>query len=1430
MFVLAVAFGIYAFHERTRAEEEAKRADALRLAAQAREIYSANQFERSVLLALESLNREPSLEGYQALRRGLALLPRHIQRLSHESPVNSVAFSPDGKYLATAGDDGIAQVWEITSGKEVARMRHEVWVRSVAFSSPNGKYLATASDDNTARVWDWASDRTDKEVARMNHDNWVRSVAFSPDGEYLATASDDNTARVWDWADSKRPRPVASMSHEGYVTAVAFSPDGKYLATASRDKTACVWDWSSDGTDKQVARMNHDNWVRSVAFSPDGEYLATASSDDTARVWDWADSKRLVASMSHEGYVTAVAFSPDGKYLATASLDNTARLWDRASSEKLVASMSHEGYVTAVAFSPDGKYLATGSQDKTARVCEPTAPEVVRMYHEDYVAAVAFSPDGKYLATASEDSSARVWEAASGEEVALMSHEDWVRSVAFSPDGKYLATASEDNSARVWEIVISKAAAPGSKTSIQAERLPSAVGKQVSRMSHEGYVTAVAFSPDGKHVATGSEDDTAVVWEIAIGKEVAPSPKGSIWTEGLPGAPRSEQVTRMNHDDDVTSVAFSPDGKYLATGCNDNSARVWEATTGTQVAQVSHGDWVRSVAFSPDGKYLATASDDNSARVWEAISGREVTRMNHEDCVTAVAFSPDGEYLATGTEDNTARVWQRIGGEEVARISYKEVALMSHEDWVRSVAFSPDGRYLATASDDGTAEVWFLESENLISEAYSRLSRNLTYQEWQRHLPDNPYRKTCPNLPIHPSLVEAGTDLAKQGEVEKAIAIFRRASELDPSLVLNPKAEAGKHAAKGLVEKGVDSARKGDREGAIAQFQRALELDPSLALDPNEEARRYEAAGLVTKGEDLAREGDVEGAIARFQRARLLDPSLELDPQAEARWRAAMGWVYEGQQHAALGKVDEAAVVYAKTASVLEEGLRRSPDDERLLALLGVVYHEYLFKYQDSYEQFRKVLELKPDNIDYRANFAEANLATERFKEAYNLARELLTESAASQELTAPQKLAMRFVMVSSRVLQGRTEDAEKELEEFVNRYNSVVDEYEPGWSYKGTKNFIAERAMDDEGQKRTLLTLIEILETPPPNMTLEAAQERFGVGVRRADMPEPSDMTILGVGSPLAEQAFVPGGGTEWYRFTVTDTDTYQIDATAGFGDPEISLYGPDDVSELVGSNDDWGDGLDSRLWTRLRPGEYYLGVREFDDARGRFNVEVHRAEIPEPGDMTILEVGSRLPGQAFAPSGEIKWYRFRVSDAGTYQIDVTSRFEDPAIRLYGPNDVTELVGMDDDGGGGFNSRLRARLLPGEYYLGVVELEGEDGSFDVQVRRTGTPKPSDMMILEVGSPLAGEAFAPDGGTRWYRFTVTDSGTYQIDVISESGDPMIDLYGPDDVSELVGMDDDGGGGLNSRLRVRLQPGEYYLDVVELDGERGSFDVTLQRSE
>ena len=212
--------------------------------------------------------------------------------------------------------------------------------------------------------------------------------------------------------------------------------------------------------------------------------------------------------------------------------------------------------------------------------------------------------------------------------------------------------------------------------------------------------------------------------------------------------------------------------------------------------------------------------------------------MNHELRVRSVAFSPDGKYLATVTISdifssgtNTVRVWEATNGKEVTRLS--------HEDDVSSVAFSPDGKYLATASEDGTARVWLLWPEDLIAEAGSRLTRNLTYQEWQRYLPDEPYRKTCPNLPIHPSFIAAGIDLARAGDVDSAVTIFRRAIELEPRLDFEPEAVARNlAAAQELVAKGMNLARAKDIDGAVSIFRRAIELDPSLDLEPEEEAQR----------------------------------------------------------------------------------------------------------------------------------------------------------------------------------------------------------------------------------------------------------------------------------------------------------------------------------------------------------------------------------------------------------------------------------------------------------------------------------------------------------------------------------------------------------------------------------------------------------------
>jgi len=736
--------------------------------------------DRGTLLALESLKKfqklkQPLGDADAALRRGLSLLPDFISEINHDNRVIALAFSRDGKYLATASYDKTARVWDIINDKEVAKLKHDAGgVIAVAFS-PDGKYLATASYDKTARVWEAT---TGSEVAKLSHDGTVWAVAFSPDGKYAATASDDKTARVWDAATGKQ---VAKVNHDELVRAVAFSADGKYVATASDDYTARVWDAT---TGEEIAKVNHDDLVKDVAFSPDGKYIATASDDKTAKVWDAttgaeiarvnhddkvnvlafsSDGKYLataswdytawvsdattgqeIARVNHDSGVIAVAFSPDGKYLATASYDNTARVWDAATGQE-IARVNHDKSVNAVAFSPDGKYLATASADNTARVLSPTTKKMTAQFnHDDMVWAVAFSPDGKYVVTASWDKTARVLETTTGKEVAKLSHDDLLWAVAFSPDGKYVATASDDNTARVWD---------------------AATGSLVAKVNHDDKVRAVAFSPDGKYIATASYDNTARVWDAVTGSLVAKvnhddkvnavafSADGKYiatasgdHTAGVWDATTEAEVARVNHDKSVNDVAFSRDGKYLATASSDNTARVWDAATGQEIARVNHDDWVRAVTFSPDGKYVATASDDYTARVWDAATDSLVAKINHDNYVSAVAFSSDGKHIATASYDKTAGVWDAVTGQKVARVN--------HDDKVRALAFSPDGKYLATASSDRTARVHFLKPEDLRKEACRRLPRNLTADEWERfmNLDLQQYEKTCDNLPVHRSV------------------------------------------------------------------------------------------------------------------------------------------------------------------------------------------------------------------------------------------------------------------------------------------------------------------------------------------------------------------------------------------------------------------------------------------------------------------------------------------------------------------------------------------------------------------------------------------------------------------------------------------------------------------------------------------------------
>ena len=493
-------------------------------------------------------------------------------------------------------------------------------------------------------------------------------------------------------------RRLAILRHEDRVQMVTFRPDGHLLATASNEETVGLWDTSNG---HRVATLRQESVV-AIAFSPDGRLLATGGLDQTAGLWDVSTHRRLFV-LPHEDSVWQVVFSPDGHLLATASDDGTAGLWDTVTGHRL-ATLSHGDYVHAIAFSPDGRLLATYGSGQSQLWEVPSGHRSTAFSLKDATGMVAFSPDGHLLAARSADNTAGLWDTTDGKRLATLPHEDSVEEVVFSPDGRLLATTSEGKTVVLWNV---------------------SNGRRLATLRHEGVVHAIVFSPDGRLLATASEDQTAGLWDVSDGRRLA-----------ILLHPESERHEELPG---VWAVAFSPDGRLLATGSNDGTAGLWDIAGHQRLPILRHEGPVSAVVFSPDGRLLATASEDQTAGLWDVSDGRRLATLPHEDGVNAIAFSPDGCLLATASEDQTAGVWEVVSGQRLA--------MLHHSDFVNAVTFSPDGHLLATASTDQTARLWLWQLADLIAEARSQLSRNLTQEEWQQYLGDEPYRKTVPGLP-----------------------------------------------------------------------------------------------------------------------------------------------------------------------------------------------------------------------------------------------------------------------------------------------------------------------------------------------------------------------------------------------------------------------------------------------------------------------------------------------------------------------------------------------------------------------------------------------------------------------------------------------------------------------------------------------------------
>jgi WD40 repeat protein len=283
-------------------------------------------------------------------------------------PYCVVAFSPDGRLLASGGADAKVKLWEVASGQEVRTLRgHKALVWSVAFS-PDGRLLASGGADSTVKIWEVASGRTVRTLS--GHNSWViSSVAFSPDGRLLASGSGDNTVKVWEVASGQEVHTLTG--HTNVVKSVAFSPNGRLLASGGNDKTVKVWEVASGRTVRTLT--GHTDWVLGVAFSPDGRLLASASTDKTVNLWEVNSGQLLRTLSGHTDHVRSVAFSPDGRLLASGGNDKTVKVWE-VSTGRLLQDMRWTHRVDRVSFSPDGHWLAVSGETQI-QLFQGTWPE-----------------------------------------------------------------------------------------------------------------------------------------------------------------------------------------------------------------------------------------------------------------------------------------------------------------------------------------------------------------------------------------------------------------------------------------------------------------------------------------------------------------------------------------------------------------------------------------------------------------------------------------------------------------------------------------------------------------------------------------------------------------------------------------------------------------------------------------------------------------------------------------------------------------------------------------------------------------------------------------------------------------------------------------------------------------------------------------------
>lgn len=690
----------------------------------------------------------------------------------HSSRVDSTDFSPDGKLLASLGLDNTIRLWEIATGRELRVIQTSSSSRWVIFSADSKTVIAVAKDH--IKSWDVATGREVwtlslkgiKEVSQVAfssnvkmiavagydgnvvlgdlttgqilttfkaHEDWILSVAFSPDGKTLATGGGTDKpfdvrsqyaiVKLWDVSQpAKGAKELSTLKgFSDNVRTLVFSPAGKTLATLISNDSLKLWDIST-GQELSTINSTRDDRLLGIMFSPDGKSFASGqvvkkgqNPETILKLWEVNSGKELKAFPAIQGEFTPGAFSPDGKVIVgwneLRGSYSSLKLWEVATGKELTniaASLPY--FQTRTPFSPNGKLLVTaGAEGGKIQLWEvPDGKEYLNLSKQAAsIGGIKFSPDGKTFLGA-VGSAIKIWDANSGAELrTLRDHKDQVWTLALSPDGKTLASAGGvdfdnrevigDIEVRIWDVATGK------------------VLRKIQALSDDKHtlnvdlksVRSLAFSPDGKILAStggsnspgGCADGEIKFWEVSSGK-LLNTLQSKIQPKKLYGL----------HGEDfcVTSVAFSPDGKIIAGGAG-SIVRFWDVTTGKElfIIESSSTAHISFSPFSPDGKLIATSgygmsnTDKGIIQIWEVATQKETGSMETDNFYSgAIGFSPDGKFLVTTSYNQTIKLLDVPNKRELFSTTEQQTF------GLQSVALSPDGKRLISSHADGSLKIW----------------------------------------------------------------------------------------------------------------------------------------------------------------------------------------------------------------------------------------------------------------------------------------------------------------------------------------------------------------------------------------------------------------------------------------------------------------------------------------------------------------------------------------------------------------------------------------------------------------------------------------------------------------------------------------------------------------------------------------------------